>query len=316
MMDKKIRSGYLKVTDGHKIYWEEWGNSKGIPVVYLHGGPGGQISNSSTRFFDLKKYHLFLFDQRGCGKSKPKFCLKNNNTQNLVNDIEALRNFFKIKKWLVFGGSWGSALGLFYSIQNPDKILGLILRGIFLARPIDWDWLIKPQYVGQMFPEDYKKFLEIVPKQNQDKIKEWYYKTLQSKNKKIAIEAGKRWSSWELSLLFFKKCLKTIPSNPIEDYQTALMECHYAINDSFQENKNYILDNCHLIKNLPTWLIHGQYDYICPPSNAYKLKEKLKSAKLVIAKNSGHSSSEKLILSELKKATKEFSERYWKFELN
>ncbi|WP_027124242.1 prolyl aminopeptidase [Mycoplasmoides pirum] len=302
---KPNKKGYLKVDDIHKIYWEQWGNPNGIPVVYLHGGPGGSFSYSSTRFFNLKKYCVTLFDQRGCGKSQPKFSLKNNTTQNLIEDINKLRIFLKIEKWLVFGGSWGSTLGLAYAIKYFNNVTGLILRGIFLGRPKDWDWLIESNGIAQMFPEKYNMFIKNIPLEKQKNIKEWYYKKLNSKNKNEQIIFGTQWSKWETSLLFFNKEIN-FTSNPKDDYQIALMECHYAINNTFFDDENYILNNVHLIKNKPCWLIHGEFDYICPPSNAYELNKKMKNSKLIYVKNSGHSSSEPKIFKTLKKVTNEF----------
>ncbi|WP_033159891.1 prolyl aminopeptidase [Mycoplasmoides alvi] len=302
---KLIQNGYLQVSELHKIYWEEWGNPNGIPAVYLHGGPGGSISHNSPRFFDLNKYHLILFDQRGCGNSVPKFHLEDNTTKHLVDDIDKLRNFLKIKKWLIFGGSWGSTLGLSYAIKYPKNVSGLILRGIFLGREKDWNWFLEPTGVAQIFPEKYEKFIEIVPKQNQKNIIHWYYNQLKSKDKQKRIIAGQRWSQWESSLLFFNKTIH-IPSNPMEDYQISLMECHYAINKTFFKDPNYILNNVSILKNKPCWLIHGQYDFVCPIVNAYDLNKVLTKSKLIVVKNAGHSSSELGIEKELKKATKEF----------
>lgn len=309
-----LNDGFLKVSGGHKIYWQEWGNPKGVPVVFLHGGPGGSISDSSTRFFDLKKYRVILFDQRGCGRSQPLFSIKDNTTQDLVNDIEQLRQLLKIDKWVVFGGSWGSALALFYAIAHPKQVMSLILRGIFLGRPFDWDWLINYEGIGQMFPVDYHKFIEIVPKHHLNRIKEWYYNELQSPSKQKRLIAGQHWSQWEQRLLFFNKKVK-FHSDPNADYQIALMECHYAINDSFQKDSNYILNNIDKIKNIPTHIIHGQYDYICPPALAYELHQGLNKSKLVYVKNAGHASSEPGIYKALKQSTNFFARKFYQTKL-
>lgn len=304
--NKKMNAnGYLKVSKKHKIYWEEWGNPKGIPVIFLHGGPGGSISPSSTRFFNPYKYRIILFDQRGCGKSKPKFCLEENTTIHLVDDIHKLKKLFNIEKWLIFGGSWGSTLGLAYAIKYPNDVLGLILRGIFLGRERDWNWFIQPFGAAQIFPKKYEKFISIVPKQYKKNILQWYYQELNSGNKKRQLLAGEKWSEWETSLLFFNKEIKFI-SNPKENYQIALMESHYAINKTFFNDDNYLLNNVNVLKNKPCWLIHGQYDFVCPPSNAYELHKCLPKSNLIYVKNAGHSSSEIGIEKELKKATRDF----------
>lgn len=314
-MIKPNRSGYLQVSNLHRIYWEEWGNCKGVPVIYLHGGPGGSISSNSVRFFNLHKYRVILFDQRGCGKSVPKLLLEENTTNNLVEDIEKLKLFFRIDKWLIFGGSWGTTLGLCYAIKYPNSVSGLILRGIFLGRPKDWDWFIQPTGVGQLFPEKYAKFIEIVPDINRNDILSWYYSELLCKDPQRYLLAGSRWSNWENSLLFFNKKIN-FPTNVNIDYQIALMECHYAINRTFLNDSNYILNNIKLLMNIPIWLIHGQYDFICSPTNAYELHLKLPKSNLHIIKNASHSSSEPGIFKFLCKATKEFLKLIKQYQKN
>ncbi len=303
---KPNRKGRLKVDRIHSIYWEEWGNRNGIPAVFVHGGPGGSTSFSSTRFFDLRRYRVVLFDQRGCGKSRPRFCLEGNTTDCLVGDMEALRGRLGIDRWLVFGGSWGSTLGLCYAIKHPERVSGLVLRGIFLGREHDWSWMIEPDGVARMFPEKYAPFVGLVPQKHRGDIMGWYYKRLRSKDAKLRKAAGTAWSQWELDLLFFKPKAR-FPVEPNEAYQTALMECHYAVNGTFFPNDDYILGNAARIKGKPCWLIHGEYDYVCPPGNAFDLKAVLPKAKLWLVKNAGHSSSEPGIFRALRKATAAFA---------
>ena len=311
-------NGFLPVGQGHTMYYEEYGNPAGIPVLYVHGGPGGNIDWKITRFFNLKTYRVIGFEQRGCGRSTPRFSLKANTTAHLIGDIELLREHLQIRQWLLFGGSWGSALSLFYAINHPQRVLGLILRGIFLGRIQDWDYLVRPNGAGLIKPFEYARFLELVPPAFHDQPAKWYMEVFHGKDKQKAREAGMRWAQWEGSLLFFKpkkqkrQTLSTEEANQLADelLQLALMECHYAQNASFQTDDNFILHNTDKIRHLPTWIVHGAYDLICPLAQAYELHQKLTHAKLVVVPNAAHSSSEPGIQKALKQAVVAFAKRY------
>ena len=191
----------LKVDDVHTIYYEESGNPNGIPVVFLHGGPGGGTTPTGRRFFDPEAYRIILLDQRGSGQSTPRACLKDNDTWHIIEDMEKIREELNIDKWLVFGGSWGTTLSLCYAIKHPERVLGLVLRGIFLGRREDIEWLYEKGGVSEFFPEAFERYTSIIPKEEQDDIIGAYYKRLTSENKEVREEAAREWSIWEGSVM-------------------------------------------------------------------------------------------------------------------
>ncbi|MEK6826482.1 MAG: prolyl aminopeptidase [Nanoarchaeota archaeon] len=292
-MYKKIRpykNGYLKVSDGHKLYYELCGNKKGIPVIFLHGGPGAGISSDHRRYFNPKAYHIILFDQRGSGKSKPFASLKANTTKKLVQDTRAILKLLKIKKVFLFGGSWGSTLALVYAIKYPETVLGMCLRGIFLARPMDDRYfLTQSKFVN---PEAYHRLMNLVPKRYKNNVLAYFHKQMLSKNKATRKKYTYEWSFYEISISKLKitqdqvkKSLKKFSYKSMSP-----IEVYYLKNNCFLP-KNYILKNTSKIKNIPISIVHGKYDLICPPEAAYALHKKLRNSKLhfVLA---GHSSSE------------------------
>ena len=297
------KSKYIKC-DNHLIYYEIFGNSNGIPVIFLHGGPGGNISKKSLSFFDLNKYLVILFDQRGCGKSKPRFCLENNDTSALIKDIETIRKELKINKWIVFGGSWGSTLSLVYSINNPKNVIALFLRGIFLGTKKEWKWLFE-EGCSDFYSEYFENFKKFVPTEFQNNKIEYYYKILINGSKQEKEKAAFLWANWELI-----NCTLELPkklSYSFEDnYQISLLESHYAYNNSFLKD-NYILDNCYKIENIQIFIFQGRYDLVCLPANAYKLSKRMNNCKLYFIKSSGHSPYEKNIFKIIKKELDNFS---------
>ncbi|MDE5767395.1 MAG: prolyl aminopeptidase, partial [Malacoplasma sp.] len=276
---------YIKC-DNHLIYYEVYGNSNGIPVVFLHSGPGGNISQKSLSFFDLNKYLVILFDQRGCGKSKPRFSLSDNNTDALVTDIEKIRNELNIEKWIVFGGSWGSTLSLVYSIKYPNNVIALFLRGVFLGTKKEWKWLFE-EGCSNFYSEYFESFKNYVPVKFQNNKIEYYYKTLVNGSKQEKKKAAFLWSNWELI-----NCTLELPKklsyNFEDNYQISLLESHYAFHNSFLEDE-YILKNSDKIKEIKTYIFQGRYDLVCLPVNAYNLSKKMNNCKLYFAKSSGHS---------------------------
>lgn len=300
-------TGYLPVSDLHQIYYEEAGNPQGKPIVYVHGGPGGGIREDSRTYFDPDFYRIILFDQRGAGKSKPFAELRDNNTQALVADMEKLRDHLGVDRWHVFGGSWGSTLALVYAIMHPDRVTGLVLRGIFLGRQEDIDWSFR-QGVDAFFPQEYEAYLAPLSeadRQNRNVV-EGYYKLLTSEDQASRQEAAMAWSRWEGSLI------KLIPdqaliaefSNPQLALPLARLECHYFINQLFL-GENYILANAHKLRDIPTIIVHGRYDMDCRLSAAYDLHRHLPQSDLRIIEASGHSSSEVKIGEALVEATNE-----------
>jgi proline iminopeptidase len=301
-----FNTGFLKVSDLHTIYYEECGNPKGQPAVFVHGGPGSGVQPEHRRYFDPKHYRIVLFDQRGCGKSTPHAELEENDTWALVEDMESLRQHLGIDKWLVFGGSWGSTLGLAYSETHPERTTHLVLRGIFLLRPWEIDWLYQ-QGADALFPDYWEKYLEPIPKADRGDLLNAYYRKLTDPDKRVQVEAAKAWSQWEASTSKLIIDQKLIDDFGDEHHAIAFarIECHYFVNNGFME-PNQLLRDAANIENIPTVIVHGRYDVVCPLRNAWELKKVLPKAKLVISPTSGHSAFEEENASALIEATDSF----------
>ena len=306
---KPFNEFYLNVSDLHTIFVEESGNPKGKPIIFLHGGPGGGIEPIYRQYFNPKKWRIIIFDQRGCGKSIPHAELKENTTWDLVQDIEKIRKYLKIKKWVVFGGSWGSTLALSYAIKHTKQCKGLILRGIFLLRKIEIDWFYQ-EGCSYIYPDDWENYIEPIPKKQRNNLINAFYKQLTSKNKKIRINAAKAWSTWEARTSKLKQTKKSLHQFDDEKIAEAFarIECHYFINEGFFPYDGWILDNIESIKNLPNIIIQGRYDVVCPMRSAWDLHKKWKKSKLLIIDDAGHSMLEKGIQKKLIEYTEEFSE--------
>ena len=274
---KENFSEMLDVDGTHTVYYEESGNPNGVPVIFLHGGPGCGTAPSCRQYFDPEFYRIILFDQRGSGKSTPRACLENNDTWHIIEDIEKIREKLNIDKWLVFGGSWGSTLSLCYAIKRPERVLGLVLRGIFLGRRED--------IIGA------------------------YYKRLTSEDKETREVAAKEWSMWEGSLVTLHPDPNLEQSFGEINYaiSMATIECHFWMNNMFWDDDNWLLDHVDVIKDIPTWIVHGRYDVDCRPIGAYELNKKLNNCKLEFTV-SGHSSGEPEIVDSLVRATDYFKE--------
>ena len=299
-------SGYIK-KGIHEIYYEQCGNPKGKPAIFLHGGPGGGCGTLSRRFFNPKKYRIILFDQRGCGRSKPHTCLEDNSTWHLIEDIETIRRKLKIDKWLVFGGSWGSTLAIAYAQKHPKNVSQMILRGIFMLRQKELQWFY--QYgASEMYPEAWQGFLKEIPENERDNLIEAYRKIFYGNDEKKKLSAAKAWSKWEASCSFINYNPDAVKESINAEFALAfaLIENHYFVNKGFLENENQLLDNVDIIRNIPTIIIQGRYDVVCPPTTAYELHSKWPESELVIAPFSGHSAFEKEITHELIKATNKF----------
>jgi proline iminopeptidase len=304
------RSGFLKVSDLHEIFFEEAGNPQGRPVVFVHGGPGGGVDPSMRRFFDPKLWRVILFDQRGCGKSKPFSELKDNTTWELVSDMEKLRIHLGISAWTVFGGSWGSTLALTYAISHPDKIKERILRGIFLLRKKEIDWFYQ-EGASYLFPDAWAKYIEVIPENERSDLVAAYYKRLTSSEKFVRSQAAKAWSIWEGStskLIVDPKFVERFAADEFAD-AFARIECHYFINKGFFKEDNWILKNIDRISQIPAWIIQGRYDVVCPATSAWELHQKLPLSELFIIPDAGHSATELSIRSKLIEATDFFGKR-------
>lgn len=308
---KPYKRGYLTVTDGHKLYYELCGNPNGKPVLYLHGGPGSGFSTSSKRFFDPSIWNILLLDQRGSGKSLPFASLHENNTWKLVEDIRSFLNFCGLSKVFLFGGSWGSTLALVYAITYPKSVEGMLLRGIFLGTEEEMQYFLGDG-VGDHYPEHLNRLLKLVPKQKQRRVKDienYYMSKVMSKDEKVREPYSYEWSRYETALLKLETGTETeIEKNlKTHSYQSAaLIELHYFVHDCFL-TPGFILKNAHKLLAIPTTIVQGRYDLICPPSSAYKLHQAMKNSKLIFT-TAGHTSSEK----ETRKILKEEMVKYSK----
>jgi proline iminopeptidase len=299
-----FNSGFME-RDGHQIYYEQCGNPNGKPAVFLHGGPGGGGSTTVRRFFDPKKYHIVIFDQRGCGRSKPHGCLEKNTTWDLVEDIETLKKILGFKKWLVFGGSWGSTLSLAYSQTYPTSVSEMVLRGIFMLRKKELDWFYQ-EGASNIFPEAWEKFLEPIDENQRDDLMSAYHKIFKSDNEEKKLAAAIAWSRWEgsTSSLSYNPDMADSFSNPHFALAFALIENHYFVNKGFLEHENQLIESgIDIIRNIPTTIVQGRYDIVCPMTTAWELSKNWPEAKLIVAPSSGHTAFEKEITNELIKAT-------------
>ena len=296
---------FLSVDDPHKLYVEESGNPEGKPVVFLHGGPGGGTSANHRRLFDPEHYRIILFDQRGSGKSTPHASLENNTTWDLVGDIETLRKHLGIDKWFVFGGSWGSTLALSYAQTHPEAVTGLILRGIFLCTKEEIQWFYQGG-VDMLFPDLWEDYVRPIPVAKRGDMVKAYYELLDGPDQKKKLEAAKAWSVWEGSTVKLIPDPDTISVFEADDKALAMarIECHYFIHDCWLE-PNQLLRDANKIRKIPTWIIHGRYDVVCPVKNAWELHKAFPEAKLQIIPDAGHAYDEPGILTALLNATDE-----------
>ena len=303
-----FNTGYME-RGCHEIYYEQCGNPDGKPAVFLHGGPGGGGSTTVRRFFNPEKYHVVIFDQRGCGRSKPHGCLEQNTTWDLVEDIETLKNKLGFKKWLVFGGSWGSTLSLAYSQTYPKSVSEMVLRGIFMLRKKELDWFYQ-EGASNIFPEAWEEFLEPIDISQRDDLMSAYHEIFKSDNTEKKLNAAIAWSRWEgsTSSLSYNPDMADSFSDPRFALAFALIENHYFVNKGFLEHENQLIESgIDIIRNIPTTIVQGRYDIVCPMTTAWELSKNWPEANLIVAPSSGHTAFEKEITHELIKATEEFA---------
>ncbi|KNE72448.1 prolyl aminopeptidase [Allomyces macrogynus ATCC 38327] len=283
-------TGFLRVSDVHQLYYEESGNPKGNPVVYLHGGPGGGVSPNDRRYFDPEHYRIILLDQRGAGKSTPAASLEDNTTQHLVDDVEALRKHLNIDRWVVFGGSWGSTLALAYAQQFPDRVKAMILRGIFTVRRSELEWLYEKGGAEHIYPDAWDNYVAPIPENERNDLIGAYYKRLTGSNEDEKLACAKAWSAWEMStsrLVLDPEVVKKVEED-IWALQFARIECHYFVNNGFMPD-NHLLDNVHKIQHIPCTIIQGRYDVVCPAKTSWELHKAWPEAEYKIVQLSGHS---------------------------
>jgi len=300
---------WLQVDATHEIYIEQSGNQQGIPVVYLHGGPGAGASEDYRRYFCPEKYRIILIDQRGCGRSKPSPSLVNNTMWDLVNDLEKIRTHLGIEKWLVAGGSWGTTLALTYSVSYPDKVMALILRGIFLGTQQEIDWLYQPHGVAKFYPEYFQEFIQTVKNEYKNSVLQSYYHLLTSNNELAVTAASQSWYLWELRLSSLE--YHQLDKRHIVDKHQALcmakISAHYFVNRCYL-SQNYLLDNIERISAVPAIIIHGRYDMVCQLDAAYQLSKRWKNAQLQILPSAGHSGFEQQTIEAFCNATERMAE--------
>ncbi|MBK8189259.1 MAG: prolyl aminopeptidase [Vampirovibrionales bacterium] len=291
----------LSVGDGHTVWVAQAGNPDGAPVLFLHGGPGSGCSPSHRRLFDPRHYRVILPDQRGAGRSTPHASLHENTTWKLIADLETVRERLGIARWMVFGGSWGSTLALAYAQTHPERVSGLILRGIFLCREAEIRWFYQPGGCSWIFPDEWARYEAVIPSHDRGDMVAAYYRRLTHADPEIQLAAARAWSGWEHATC---KLLK--PSTPLDDATALAMariECHYFVNQSFFPEPDYLLRNVDRIRHLPTWIIHGRYDVVCPFQNAWDLHQALPQAHFAPIADAGHAYDEPGILAALIAAT-------------
>lgn len=295
-----FKTGRLRVSDLHEIYYEEVGNPKGKPVCFIHGGPGGGIEPSHRRYFDPKAFRVILFDQRGCGQSTPYAELRENTTWDLVADIEKLRKHVGIEQWIVFGGSWGSTLSLLYAETHPEQVLALVLRGIFLCRKKEIDWFYQ-KGASHIFPDVWDQYRDAIPVEERQDFVKAYYKRLTSSDRKVRMPAARAWSVWEGAtsrLIPDRAMIETFNEDEFAE-AFARIECHYFINGIWMRNDNQIIEDIHKIRHIPCEIVHGRYDVVCPLENAWELHKAWPESRLHIVPDAGHSAKEPGILTKL-----------------
>lgn len=299
----------LKVDARHKIYVEECGIPDGIPVLFLHGGPGAGCERYHRCFFDPYRYRIILFDQRGSGRSQPHADLIDNTTAHLLSDIEAIRTMLGVDKWLVFGGSWGSTLALAYAESNPERVSGLMLRGIFLCRDQEINWFYQ-EGASRIFPDYWQDFLAPIPENERGNLLQAYHRRLTGGNELARMAAAKAWSVWEgrtASLQTNDAIVKHLAS-PHTALSMARIECHYFINNAFLR-PNQLLDDAASIADIPGIIVHGRYDLICPLESAWELHQAWPKSELKIVPDAGHSATETGISSVLVDAADWFADQ-------
>lgn len=304
---KPYKTHQINVDEPHVLYVEESGNSEGIPVLFVHGGPGAGCESYHRCFFDPNVYRIILFDQRGAGRSTPHAELEGNTTQHLVNDMEVIRETLDINRWVLFGGSWGSTLSLVYAETHSDRVMGLIVRGIFLTRQKEIDWFYQ-EGASRIFPDYWQDFIEPIPENERNNLLEAFYKRLTGANEIAQMQAAKVWSIWE-----GRTATLTANKNVIDHFgnaHTALslarIECHYFMNDSFLE-ENQILNNVDKLQNIPGVIVQGRYDLICPLESAWALHQNWLNSELKIIVDAGHSATEAGTVDALVSATEEMA---------
>ncbi len=299
---------YELKADGHCIYYEESGDPHGIPVIFLHGGPGSGSNENHRRYFDPKKYRIINFDQRGCNRSSPRGSVENNTTQHLLNDMEQIREQLGIDRWLIFGGSWGAALGLLYAQAQPDRILALVLRGTFLAREADLSWFAQSG-VNRVFPDDWEIFIKDIPADERNDLVSAYYKRVHEGDDDTQRHFARAWSDWAGKVVTWTLDEVKQEEEDIELIRDQVrIETHYASHRYFID-ENQILANIDQLPDVPVRIIHGRRDLTCALESSWFLHKALPNSELVIVREGGHLAGEPPMIDALIRATDQMAER-------
>ncbi len=303
------RSHRLKVSALHEIYVEESGNPQGKPALFVHGGPGGGCEPWHRQFFDPQKYRIVLFDQRGCGRSTPRAELRENTTWDLIADMERIRTELGIDRWLVFGGSWGSTLSLAYAETHPEQVSALVLRGIFLMRRAEIQWFYQDG-CNWIYPDAWEAYRDAIPEAERGDFVSAYHRRLTSDDATVRRAAARAWSIWEGSTSRLVQNRDLIQRFGIERFAEAFarIECHYFVNGGFFDCDGWLLDNAQRIRSIPSVIVQGRYDVVCPIRSAWDLHRAWPEAELHIIANAGHAASEDGILKQLIAATDHFAD--------
>ncbi|MBG0840096.1 prolyl aminopeptidase [Ectopseudomonas toyotomiensis] len=299
----------LAVEQPHVLYIDESGSADGLPVLFIHGGPGAGCDSASRRYFDPALYRIVTFDQRGCGRSTPHASLENNTTQALIADIERIREHLGIDKFVLFGGSWGSTLALAYAQAHPQRVHGLILRGIFLCRPQEFSWFYQ-EGASRLFPDYWEDYVAPIPVEERGDLMQAFYKRLTGPDQIAQMHAAKAWSTWEGRTATLRPNTQVVErfSEAHRALSIARIECHYFVNDAFLE-PNQLLRDMPKIAHLPGIIVHGRYDAICPLDNAWALHQTWPNSELQIIRDAGHSAAEPGITDALIRAAEQMARR-------
>ena len=305
-----FKQGYLRVSDIHEIYYEECGNPAGKPAIFLHGGPGAGSDKRARQFFDPHHYRIVVFDQRGCGRSRPSASLVENTTWHLVADIERLRRHLSIERWLVFGGSWGSTLALAYAEAHPERVSELVLRGIFMLRYNEIRWFYQ-HGASEIFPDCWEPYRDAIPLDERDDLLRAYHQRLTGNDQRAALAAARAWSVWEASTSFLHSNPDNIRRWGEDQFALAVarIECHYFVNRGFLRSESQLIDDVPRIRHLPATIVQGRYDVVCPATSAWDLHKAWPEADFRIVQDAGHSAFEPGNIHELVTATDRYRSR-------
>jgi proline iminopeptidase len=301
-------SGRLRVSPLHEIYYEECGNPRGKPAVFVHGGPGAGADPRSRRFFDPRRYRIVVFDQRGCGRSRPRASLVDNTTWHLVADMDELRRHLGIERWLVFGGSWGSTLALAYAETHPKCVTELVLRGIFMLRQWEIDWFYQSG-ASAIFPDLWQNYLAPIPQRERADLVTAFYRRLTSRNRRTQLAAARAWSVWEAATSFLHLDPANVQRWGEDEFaiQIARIECHYFVNKGFMKREDQLLRNVRRIRHIPGVIVQGRYDVVCPMRTAWDLHVAWPEAEFHVIGDAGHSALEPGTTDALVRATDRYA---------